>query len=56
MEGSTIVYAELDLDRIGPEQQALDAVGHYNRPDVFRLLVDESAREPLAYGPFAGPS
>jgi nitrilase len=37
----TIVYAELDLDRIAEEQQALDAAGHYNRPDVFRLTVDE---------------
>lgn len=36
-----IVYAELDLGRIAEEQQALDAAGHYNRPDVFRLTVDE---------------
>ena len=36
-----IVYAEIDLGRIAEEQQALDAAGHYNRPDVFRLTVDE---------------
>jgi len=36
-----IVTAEIDLDRIAEEQQALDAAGHYNRPDVFRLTVDE---------------
>ena len=36
-----ILYAEIDLGRIAEEQQALDAAGHYNRPDVFRLTVDE---------------
>lgn len=40
----TIVYADLDLDRIGEEQQALDVAGHYNRPDVFELRVDESPK------------
>src|SRR5262245_27051342 len=37
----SIVYAELDMARIAEEQQALDAAGHYNRPDVFSLIVDE---------------
>jgi len=36
-----IVYAEIDVGRIAEEQQALDAAGHYNRPDVFGLTVDE---------------
>jgi nitrilase len=36
-----VVCAEIDLARIAEEQQALDAAGHYNRPDVFRLTVDE---------------
>jgi predicted amidohydrolase len=43
----TIVYADLDLDRIAEEQQALDTAGHYNRPDVFRLEVDERPRSPV---------
>jgi predicted amidohydrolase len=43
----TIVYADLDLDRIAEEQQALDTAGHYNRPDVFRLEVDERPRTQL---------
>jgi nitrilase len=36
-----IVYGEIDLGRIAEEHQALDAAGHYNRPDVFSLTVDE---------------
>ena len=39
--GEAIVYGEIDLGRIAEEQQALDVAGHYNRPDVFRLTVDE---------------
>jgi nitrilase len=39
-----IVYGEIDLARIAEEQQALDAAGHYNRPDVFNLTVDERPR------------
>ena len=44
----TIVYADLDLARIPQEQAALDMVGHYNRPDIFTLSVDERPRQPLA--------
>jgi nitrilase len=36
-----IIYAQVDLARIGEEQLALDTAGHYNRPDVFQLTVDE---------------
>jgi predicted amidohydrolase len=45
----TIVYADLDLARIGEEQQALDVAGHYNRPDVFELRIDETPRRPVVW-------
>lgn len=38
----TIVRAELDLEQITRGKYDLDAAGHYARPDVFRLEVDES--------------
>lgn len=47
--GETIVYGEIDLDRIEEEQLALDTVGHYNRPDVFQLTVDERPRIPVQW-------
>lgn len=47
-EREEIVTADVDLDRILEEKQTLDVAGHYARPDVFRLLVDRAAREPVA--------
>lgn len=44
-----IVLGEVDLERIAGEQQALDVAGHYHRPDVFRVTVDETPREPVTY-------
>lgn len=40
-EAQDLVFGEIDLARIPEEQLAFDAVGHYNRPDVFQLTVDE---------------
>ena len=45
----TIVYGDCDLDRIGGEFQALDAAGHYNRPDIFQLTVDVRPRVPVSW-------
>lgn len=48
-----IVTADLDLDLVPTERRFFDPVGHYNRPDVFRLAVDTRARpavvEPEAF-------
>ncbi len=38
----TILTAELDLDEIGRGKFDFDVAGHYSRPDVFQLTVNES--------------
>lgn len=43
-DGECILTADLDLDDITRGKYDFDAVGHYARPDVFRLFVDESAK------------
>ena len=47
--GETILTADLDLSDIPRSRFDFDAVGHYARPDVFRLVVDETSRRPVSF-------
>ena len=40
-----ILYADLDMGEIVRSRFDFDVIGHYARPDVFRLLVDERSRK-----------
>ena len=42
-----ILYADLDLGEIVRGVVDFDVVGHYARPDVFQLIVDEGAKAPV---------
>jgi len=42
-----ILYAELDLSDTVRAKVDFDAVGHYARPDVFQLVVNEGANLPV---------
>jgi nitrilase len=42
-DGLGILAAELDLDEIVRGKFDFDVAGHYARPDVFRLVVNEAA-------------
>ena len=46
-DGEAILTAELDVAKIVEGKYDLDVVGHYARPDVFRLTVDERAKPPV---------
>ncbi len=47
-DGEEILFADVDLDEIARGKFDFDVVGHYARPDVFRLLVDEDPHPPVA--------
>jgi len=46
-EGETILTADLDLKEIGRGKFDFDVAGHYSRPDVFQLTVNESPARPV---------
>jgi len=45
-----ILTAEIDLGQIVEGKWDLDVVGHYARPDIFRLEVDEAPKPPVSRG------
>lgn len=44
-----LITATIDLDDLVRARYDFDVVGHYARPDVFSLTVDDSPREPVQF-------
>jgi nitrilase len=45
-----ILYATCDLDRVAAARRTLDVAGHYNRPDVFELVVNRAPAKQVRFG------
>ncbi|MGB3435843.1 carbon-nitrogen hydrolase family protein [Achromobacter sp.] len=46
-EGECILTADIDLDDVTRGKYDFDVVGHYARPDIFKLVVDETPKPPV---------
>jgi nitrilase len=49
-----MLIPEVDLDALLARKRRFDAAGHYNRPDVFRLNVDERPKSAVSLEPLVG--
>jgi nitrilase len=47
LQGEAILVAEIDTAEITRGKYDFDAVGHYSRPDIFQLTVDERPKRPV---------
>ncbi len=47
-DGDAILTAEIDRGQIARGKYDLDVCGHYSRPDIFKLSVNESAQSPVS--------
>jgi nitrilase len=45
-----MLFADLDLAQIAQSKFDFDVTGHYARPDVFQLVVNEEPAHPVTYG------
>ena len=48
-DGEGILVADLDLGEIPRSRFDFDVAGHYARPDVFHLTVNEKPTPPVVY-------
>ena len=48
-EESGILYCEIDTDKSYIAKRALDITGHYSRPDIFTLQVNNQPQSPVAF-------
>jgi len=44
-----ILYADLDMAEIPRSRFDFDVVGHYARPDIFQLIVNEQPMPPVVH-------
>lgn len=46
---SGMLHYEIDLEKVASSRRALDIVGHYSRPDIFTLHVNNSPQTPVIF-------
>lgn len=56
INGEAILHADISLNHITEAKYDFDVVGHYARPDIFRLIVNETPTPAVVVQPHVEPS
>ena len=48
-EQAGILYCDIDLEKVTQARRALDVAGHYSRPDIFTLQVNNKPQSPVVF-------
>ena len=43
------IYAEIDIDKVAISRRSFDVAGHYSRPDIFTLHINNQPQSPIDY-------
>jgi nitrilase len=44
-----LLFADIDVERVGTARRTMDIVGHYARPDIFQLQVNRQPQNPVVF-------
>jgi nitrilase len=44
-----LLFAEIEVDKVGSARRTLDTAGHYARPDLFQLQVNRQPQSPVSF-------
>ena len=48
-EEAGILYCDIDKEKVSISKRALDVTGHYSRPDIFQLHVNNQPQSPVVF-------
>ena len=43
------MYAEIDIDTVAISRPSFDVAGHYSRPDIFTLHINNQPQSPIDF-------
>jgi len=46
---NTIIYGDVDLQKVRSSRRSFDVAGHYSRPDIFKFTLNQNRQVPMQF-------